>query len=172
MIELRPARVEDAAPLGEIGFAAWRTGRLGILDAGRTDPARLSEDFHRFCREEWDAIIVALDDGIAVGWGARESRDDYISDLWILPSAQGHGVGSALLARLETDIASACYQVARLNTRVGNLDAIRFYQRRGYVITAEVTEFSSSLNYEIPKFRLAKQLSNEAAKGEIQERTT
>ena len=94
-----------------------------------------------------------------LGWGGREHHDDFIPYLWVSPQAQRRGVGGALLSRLEADISSAGYGFAKLATHAANVDAIRFYQRHGYALTARVREFSAPLGYEIDKVRLAKPLS-------------
>jgi putative acetyltransferase len=70
-------------------------------------------------------------------WGAERDekllgviafRRDWVEQLYILPEAQGQGIGSGLL-----DIAKAAYADLRLWTFQRNTDARRFYEARGFV---------------------------------------
>jgi GNAT superfamily N-acetyltransferase len=47
-----------------------------------------------------------------------------------------HGVGSALVETLAADLAKSDVREIRLTTTNDNLDALRFYQRRGFRIAA------------------------------------
>lgn len=156
---IRPARAEEAEALGAIGFAAWAEGEHGVLDGGRGDRAALKAEYLRFCRDTAARILVAAAGGRQLGWGARERGDDYVSDLWVAPEAQGQGVGSALLAGLERDIAAAGFLRAHLETRAGASAAIRFYERRGYAIEWRKEKFAASLGYAIDKVGLSKPLT-------------
>lgn len=74
-------------------------------------------------------------------WGAFDGagmigllafRDDWIDQLYILPSHQGRGVGTALL-----DIAKTTSRELMLRTFQANAAARRFYERHGFVIAEE-----------------------------------
>lgn len=52
----------------------------------------------------WDKAWLALDRDGLVGVGLAEG--DRVSDLWVVPAAQGLGAGRALLAALEAEIAA------------------------------------------------------------------
>ena len=52
--------------------------------------------------------------------------------LWVLPEAQGKGVGSALLLEAESQIAAAGHDRAWLTCSGFNPRALAFYLRRGY----------------------------------------
>ncbi|WKA32002.1 GNAT family N-acetyltransferase [Bradyrhizobium roseum] len=71
-------------------------------------------------------------------WGAFEGhemrgviafRDDWIEQLYILPEAQGRGLGSQLL-----DIAKRSSERLQLWTFLRNVPARRFYEARGFVL--------------------------------------
>ncbi len=116
------------------------------------------DHFIAFCTGSYDTILVAEMDGQAVGWGSREDRDNYISDLWVSPSAQGQGIGRALLDALESDIDRAGYGTAELETAAVNAGAIRFYERAGYALVWRKLKFSAGLGKEVEKVRLVKRL--------------
>jgi len=74
-------------------------------------------------------------------WGAeRQSklvgiiafRQDWIDQLYVLPDAQGHGVGSDLL-----EVAQGAFPLLNLWTFQRNLRARRFYEANGFVVVRE-----------------------------------
>jgi putative acetyltransferase len=74
-------------------------------------------------------------------WGAeRQSklvgiiafRQDWIDQLYVLPDAQGHGVGSDLL-----EIAQGAFPLLNLWTFQRNLRARRFYEANGFIAVRE-----------------------------------
>jgi ribosomal-protein-alanine N-acetyltransferase len=155
---VRAARRDDAPALGAIAIDAWAASAFAELDAGRTDREALRRTFTDFCQTHHARILVAEGQDGLLGWGARENGDFHISDLWVGPSAQGQGVGTALLEALEVGIAKAAYNFVELETYAGNVGALRFYQRHGYQIIWRGLKFSASLNYELDKVRLARSL--------------
>jgi ribosomal-protein-alanine N-acetyltransferase len=158
-LNVRPAQADEAEALGAIGFSAWAEGEHGDLDGGRGDRQMLRAEYVKFCLTMAATMLVVQGADGPVGWGAREDGDDYISDLWVMPAAQGRGAGSALLGALERQIAAAGYLRARLETRFGAVRAIRFYERHGYAIDWRKEKFSSSLGYAIDKVGLSKPLT-------------
>lgn len=71
---------------------------------------------------------------------------------------QGAGIGSALIGGLEVDIRSAGYANADVETGVGNVLAIRFYDRRGYTRVRRGERFSPAPGCAIEKLRFSKAL--------------
>ena len=55
-----------------------------------------------------------------------------IETLSVLPAARGAGVGSALLDRVDAELAAAGIDDVLIAAFVTNLDAIRLYERRGF----------------------------------------
>ena len=78
----------------------------------------------------WDRAWVACIFGSIVGVGLSE--EDRVSDLWVHPTAQGRGVGSALLAALEREIADRGFANARLRCLEPNNRSRSFYVSRGW----------------------------------------
>jgi ribosomal protein S18 acetylase RimI-like enzyme len=68
--------------------------------------------------------------GAYSGWESGE-RVAELKDIVVAPAARGQGIGSALLDRLEAELASVGVSEYRLNVIAANEDAIRLYRRRG-----------------------------------------
>ena len=78
----------------------------------------------------WDRAWVACASQAIVGVGLSE--EDRVSDLWVHPTAQGRGVGTALLAALEREIADRGFATVRLRCLEPNRKARSFYAARGW----------------------------------------
>src|SRR6185312_4738077 len=86
--------------------------------------------------EMLERIIVAETEGIAVGWCSRARSRSYIPFLFVTPEYQGHGIGSALLRRMESLLELEGESRVLLETPADNVRAVRFYERQGYHILA------------------------------------
>lgn len=158
-ITVRKARPGEGRALGAIGFAAWADSQFAVNDAGRVDRRALLIDFEKLGQEQPETILLAEVEGRLAGWGAREDRDQRISDLWVAPDFQGRGVGTALLGALEAEIALLGLAMAELETLAANTKAIRFYERHGFVVAWRGEKFSNSLGYAIDKVGMNKSLT-------------
>ena len=81
--------------------------------------------------EPWKNSWVALVDDVIVGVGM--TRDDRVTDLWLLPQARGHRLGSQLLSLLEAEIKARDHCEARLRVVAENTRARAFYRARGWI---------------------------------------
>lgn len=158
-MKVRAASPGEGDVLGDLGFAAWEASAFGRHDAGRVDRVVLREAFRRFCRDMPDVILVAEKDRQPLGWGARERRDQQVSDLWVAPAYQGRGVGGLLLEALLSEIAAAGHDHATVETLASNAGAIAFYQRHGFAEVWRAEKFSAALGYAIDKVGMNKSLS-------------
>ena len=75
-------------------------------------------------------VYGAIEHGKLVGFIAF--REGWIDQLYVLPEAQGRGVGTALLA-----VATAAWPDLSLWTFQRNTGARRFYERHGFVAVEE-----------------------------------
>ena len=159
MIHIRNAREGEADLLSEIGLRAWQKAMaaMGETDA-QLDAARSA--FSNFTHNSWLTITVAELNGQIVGWGARERFDETISDFWIDPAFTRQGVGAALLAQIETDIADQGFSSAGLQTHSGNAEAINFFQKHGYAIHWLSIVYNPKLDRDVPSVGLTKPLES------------
>jgi GNAT superfamily N-acetyltransferase len=80
--------------------------------------------------EDWSAGWVAADTAELLGW--MLTSDCWLEDLWVPRRSWGQGVGSALLAHAEQEIAARDIATAHLSVIASNARAIAFYERRGW----------------------------------------
>ena len=94
--------------------------------------------------------------GIALPGGVEAERNEYyISNLGILPAAQGQGIGSYLLDYAEKMAQASLFVKCSLIVGLHNVNAFRLYQRAGYQVVETVHDKNESLGYH----RMVKQLS-------------
>jgi ribosomal protein S18 acetylase RimI-like enzyme len=75
----------------------------------------------------YPAVIAGERDGIAI------FREEHAAELLLLSAfTKGVGIGSALLEAVIADLRERGAQSLRVTTTNDNLDALRFYQRRGF----------------------------------------
>ncbi|ADO47844.1 GNAT family N-acetyltransferase [[Enterobacter] lignolyticus] len=91
------------------------------------------EDFDAVTQDE--QIWVAEIDGQLAGFAAVWTRDNFLHHLFVSPDWQGHGVGSALLDKVQSELTDT----GSLKCLVQNARALRFYQRHGWRTTARGT---------------------------------
>ncbi len=80
--------------------------------------------------------FVAEEHGGIVGFSMADSRDGGLFALFVLPDHEGKGHGRALLAAAESWLAARGITEAWLSTGP-ETKAFAFYQRQGWVVTAE-----------------------------------
>ena len=157
-IHIRPARMVELDRLAAIGLAAWERGIAPLVPTQVWDRVRAANPFRPFLRARGPSIFVADLNEEPAGIAARDGAGDYISDLWVAPGREGRGVGSALLAALETAIAQAGHGTARLEVLTANARAMALYRRRGYRPVWEAFKRDLTLGVELHKTGLAKAL--------------
>ena len=143
-IILRAARESDGPAIGAIKVETWRRTYAAILPASVLDGLDVVEE-----SAEWgayarntpphDRLIVADRDDAVVGYGRSEPCPDddlpsagEVAGLYVHPSAQGQGVGTAMLAWLADDLAARGFAPIVLWHFVGNRQAAAVYARFGF----------------------------------------
>ncbi len=75
--------------------------------------------------EDWSLAWIAIMDGHVAGMTL--TNEEWVSDLWVLKLFRSKGIGSALLARAETEISQRGYARARLRLVQTNTKVRAFY---------------------------------------------
>ncbi|MBY5457286.1 GNAT family N-acetyltransferase [Rhizobium leguminosarum] len=161
MIHIRNARDREAELLSEIGLRAWQNAMASIGESdAMIDAARNA--FRNFVENDWLTITVVEQNGQVAGWAAREGLDETISDFWIDPAFTRQGLGSALLVRVEKEIADQGLEKAAMQTHSGNSEAIGFFQKHGYSIHWLSVAYNPKLDRDVPSVGLTKQLVSDS----------
>jgi N-acetylglutamate synthase-like GNAT family acetyltransferase len=131
MATTRRARSADVAAVRQLVQAAYGhyPPVLGVT------PAPLTADYAALVAA--GAVHVAEQDGSVVGVLVLEPRPDHllIENVAVAPSAQGHGVGSTLLALAEREAVLTGRAELRLYTHERMTENLAYYPRRGYTET-------------------------------------
>lgn len=80
-----------------------------------------------------EIILVALAEGGIVGFASIWAADSFLHHLFVHPSAFRRGVGTTLLARC----AGYCSKTPTLKCVKENVNAMAFYQSRGWTVLGE-----------------------------------
>jgi GNAT superfamily N-acetyltransferase len=143
---LRLAALEEARPIAEINATAWRETYAGLIPAAALASIDLDNWTLRWLdrigsSESGQAVFVALEDGVPVGFGrcSRHSNpklvplgfEGDIASIYLLRRVQRRGLGRRLMARLAEHLmvigcASAAVWVLRDATK-----ARGFYEALG-----------------------------------------
>jgi ribosomal protein S18 acetylase RimI-like enzyme len=83
----------------------------------------------------WLSAWLAVSGGEIVG--VTMTRDEWVSDLWVLRKSRRTGIGGELLAYAEGEIRSRGHDTLRLRVVKSNTQAVEFYQSHGWRIQRE-----------------------------------
>jgi ribosomal protein S18 acetylase RimI-like enzyme len=112
------------------------------IEAG-LEPSWTAERITRAIRHRDSTVVVAHLGRELAGFAIMQFGDS-TAHLNLLAVAAGHrrqGLGRRLLCWLEDSAATAGAFVIRLECRIGNRDAVRFYRALGYRETGVVTRY-------------------------------
>lgn len=139
MVEIK--KLEDSYQLWKQQFLHEHWGTTRMVARGRLYDVSTMPGF------------VALVDGEPVGLLTYEIRDGDCEVTSLTSGYEGVGVGSALIEAVrETAVKRQCWRLWLITTN-DNMNAIRFYQKRGFVIAAvypDALKESRRLKPEIP----------------------
>lgn len=135
MLTLRPATIDDIAPLWDLrtraiahGCAAHYTPE--VLAVWLASPAPASMRRHI----EHGAGLVALDDGRTVGYAVLDPLTGEVEAAFVDPLEQGRGIGRVLLDAIEAHARAGGIERLFLSA---SLNALPFYQRAGFIALRE-----------------------------------
>lgn len=151
VIDIRPATVSDAAGIATVKVDAWRDAYVGLLpnesliamNADKLAPRMMRillqlSDPNQFCVADYGGQVI----GFCHGGGQRRALNPLrrrqpgfaeIFTLYVDPSFQGLGIGTALLFRVAAQLREAGYFSLALSMLSGNRIARRFYEHLGGV---------------------------------------
>ena len=170
MIEIRPARPDDADAIARAHVDAWRVGYRGLFPDEFLDSTEFeSTRFERWRSGAWanlegSALFVPVLDGRVVGFGhagpervepacdvsgsameapAAASRGE-VYGFYVHPESWGSGVATPLMAACTESLVSAGFTSAVLWVLRDNPRARRFYERVGWSWSGESGEWEGA----------------------------
>ena len=143
MVEIRRARLDDAAGIARVHAESWRATYRGIVPDSFLDAIDVSEWAERRRRNLEDPTrepvsLVADRNGTIVGWSAsgpnRETDSPYASELYtiyVLPGHERRGIGRMLLAASAGALVEQGMSSMMLWVLEDNWPARHFYEAMG-----------------------------------------
>jgi GNAT superfamily N-acetyltransferase len=137
-MEIRPARLEDAAAVAEVHTRTWQVAYEHVFGAERL--ATIDTPERRARWERWladgERVWVAAEGERVVGFAwvgdSRDAPDEgELFAIYVLPDAWGSGAGTGLMAAARTAL-EAAYPSSILWVLEDNPRARRFYEREGW----------------------------------------
>jgi ribosomal protein S18 acetylase RimI-like enzyme len=143
-VTLRPVTPEDEEFLlrvyastreEELSQVSWDDGQKEAFLRQQSAAQRREYDAH-YPRAEYDVILL---EGRPVGriWVGRSDAEIHLLDIALLREAQNQGVGTALLGALIEESERTNRKLTH-TVFILNADALRFYQRLGFVVTEDI----------------------------------
>jgi len=129
---------------------------LGWNPAFKADGSTLKQRLAALITEENALLLVAEKDKQVVGYVHGElvthllfaGRELYITELFVIGSARGHGVGTSLMAAIESEAAARkCFRMSVLNSRERDSYRRGFYPSLGYEERPSVANFTKRLDW-------------------------
>lgn len=162
MLNIRNAREDDVAVLTEIGLRAWAQA-MGPIGGNEDIRQNAVNAFAGFVESSWLTVMVAEENGVPVGWAARENLDEVITDFWVDPDHQRRGIGSALLQEMEKVIREQDFEMVKLETHALNNDAVSFFEKNGFHINWLSVAYSPKLDQDVQSVGMSKSLVEETS---------
>lgn len=143
-VVLRPAGPVDESFLAalyaetraaEMITTGWRKPEIDAFLRMQFEAQR--DDYERRFPDALHSIVVVDDCEVGRIWIDRSPAEIRLLDLTIRAADRGRGVGTALLADLQTEARRAGVPL-RHSVVKANVDALRLYQRLGFVIVGDV----------------------------------
>ena len=152
-VTIRPAAYDDfPAILAIVRSVPW----LGHVVPAQGEAPAMAEHLAACIDGAGHHVLVAEQDGgQIVGYASAHlqpymilpARECYVSELFITAACRGMGVGSMLLADIETWAAqNACYRLMLITGRTHQSYARSFYAKRGWQERPEVANFVKNLD--------------------------
>jgi GNAT superfamily N-acetyltransferase len=129
-VSVRGARPSDSAAIHKVHIAAMLALPKGAAGSpGVSDWIESRQPSHYENEMRSESVVVAERDDEIVGWGAFNPGKQEITNVFVTPTQQRNGVGTAVISTLERLARDAGFDSVQLQA-TGT--AIGFYLARGY----------------------------------------
>jgi len=164
---IRPAKVGDLPGVSGVHASTWRTAYAGIVPdsylegmSPEVSLARRRERYPNYPVLPQGEELVAEQDGAIVGYASlghvrEEGMPADLGEIWalyVLPSHQGDGVGTALLVAGVARLQTLGFTSIVLWVLSGNVSARAFYEQRGFALDGGVKNWDRD-GWSLPQVR-------------------
>jgi predicted N-acetyltransferase YhbS len=143
----------NAAYRGEASKQGWTTEAWFISGDKRTDEQQLEQSLN-----EPNAVILQLKTDEAQLLGCVFLRHSeaglYLGMLSVWPHLQGGGIGKSLMWAAEDHARKVGAHRIFMNVISARTELVEWYERRGYLKTAQFLEFPNTPDYGVPMIPL------------------
>ena len=153
-LTIRPAIAADIRTIVAVVRESWLAANADILPDDTVNAVTHSADLGGVVAREWQNIHVAMVDSAIVG-AVGINPTGVIWMLYVLPSFQGCGVGSALYEAAIGSLRQAGQRKAQLEVLAANEGAVAFYRSRGWVPEGRRTEHIPGFRFTAVRMGLA-----------------
>ncbi len=153
-LRIRPATASDSMAIAALVREAWLTANQALLPGDTVAKLAESTRLGDFVAGEWHSIRVAEVGRETVG-AVGVNPAGVIWMLYVRPSYQGCGVGSALYEDAIGALKKAGSRKALLEVLAGNENALAFYRARGWVPEGRRTEHIPGFRFTAVRMGLA-----------------
>jgi ribosomal protein S18 acetylase RimI-like enzyme len=135
-VEIRPARVEDAAEITECVAAAYKIylGRLGKT------PGPMLDDYIKVIQQHRVLVLREAERIIGILVLIVQNQSLLVDNVAVHPDHQGRGLGRRLMALAEEEARRLGFTTITLYTNVRMTENIGLYKKLGYAETGHKIE--------------------------------
>jgi len=153
-VSIRPAQAGDASAIARVVKESWLASNSHILPADSTSALTHGDRLGEIVTMNWQAIKVAEVDGQIVG-AVGVNEHGHMWMLYVLPSHQGLGIGSALYTAAIDNMRKSGNRKGVLEVLAANESAVAFYKTRGWVPEGRRTEHIPGFRFTAVRMGLA-----------------
>lgn len=155
---VRQALLEDAAAIAAVQVRTWHAAYADLLPQDHLDRRTVA-----LRTAQWNDRLRAGEENVFVACDARgkivafatggvssepvEGFDGEVGAIYVLPEAQGQGLGQRLLRAVSAALRAKGLKAAWLRVLSDNAPARRFYEKLGAQIICETTEEIDGFEY-------------------------
>lgn len=133
MLQIKPYEPSRLHATAALWLASWRS--TGVTLAVEITYDDLAARIPVEIADQWSAFL-AWEGDVLAGLLALKPATSCLDQLFVLPDAQGRGIGAALLDRAKGEMPDGMW----LRTQAANIRARRFYERHGLRHTESTTD--------------------------------
>ena len=153
-LHIRPARPHDSEAISAVVRESWISANKSLLPGDTVDALERCEKLDDFVASAWQSVYIAiLDDEIVGTVGVNPTGVIWM--LYVHPSYQGCGIGSALYDHAIGTLREAGSRKAVLEVIASNENAVAFYRSRGWVPEGWRTEHIPGFRFTAMRMGLA-----------------